>query len=683
MKILCVGGGPAGLYFGIRMKQLDRLHEVTVLERNRPDDTFGFGVVFSDSTLGYLHQHDARTYELISNNCQSWDPIEVRFGGKMLRCGGNGFSAISRKRLLSLLQRKALDLGVTIRFQTEFGGAANIKQYDLVVAADGINSTVRRMFAAQFRPTIEMGTAKYIWFGTTQHFDSLTFLFEENEHGLFGVHTYPYDEYTSTFIVETDEDTWHNADLKRHFESTLAPGKSDRESMAYCQNLFTRHLHGHVLLANNSKWLNFRTLRTETWHHKNIVLMGDAAHTAHFSVGSGTKMAMEDAIALSLALQEHADIPDALTAYEQVRRPEVERIQRASEPSRQWWEDFRRYKHFSPEQFTFNFLTRNPRVTYENLQRRDPHYVAQVHSWFLAQTKPSSEVAQSTSSGEERLPSPVSQPFQLRDLSLAHRLAIALPIHYTVKEQPGGKRSARLTLLTDIFAEVQAKAHIGLVLVQPPANEYETFMAWHHLLQVHPMFHDLLNKHVGLSIPPLATEFTLAQESEDQISQLLNHYAEIARLAVTDQYDMLELNFTGNSFPFKFNAPAAKARTNDENGSLYTRFPFEVLDAVRSVWLNERPLAVRLSVPEPGIADDDEVLDVARHLREHSCDLISIEVGDTTSKDVRTARLRQRLLNDRIRNELSIPTMLIGGAANRDEINTYILSGRTDLYLLD
>jgi 2-polyprenyl-6-methoxyphenol hydroxylase-like FAD-dependent oxidoreductase len=218
VKILCIGGGPAGLYFAVRMKQLDRAHEVTVLERNRPEDTFGFGVVFSDSTLGYLHQHDAETYELISRNCQAWDSIEVRFRGKVLCCGGNGFAAISRKRLLNLLQHKAFDLGVTINFQTEFddSDAARFKNYDLVVASDGINSTVRRLFARQFRPVVEVGTAKYIWFGTTQHFDSLTFLFEENEHGIFGVHTYPYDDQTSTFIVETDEETWRKTLCRKH-----------------------------------------------------------------------------------------------------------------------------------------------------------------------------------------------------------------------------------------------------------------------------------------------------------------------------------------------------------------------------------------------------------------------------------------------------------------------------------
>lgn len=680
MKILCVGGGPAGLYFAVRMKQLDGAHEVTVLERNRPDDTFGFGVVFSDSTLGYLHQHDAETYELIRSNCQAWDAIEVRFKGKTLRCGGNGFAAISRKRLLNLLQQRAIELGVTIHFQHEFASLAECKPYDLVVASDGINSTLRRPFEEAFRPTIEMGTAKYIWFGTTQRFDSLTFLFEENEHGLFGAHAYPYDEQTSTFIVETDEESWRRAGSDSFVESTLAPGASDLASMAYCQQLFARHLHGHKLLANNSKWLNFRTLRNETWHHENIVLLGDAAHTAHFSVGSGTKMAMEDAIALSLALEEHEELPAALAAYERTRRPEVERIQRASLPSRQWWEDFRHYKHFSPEQLTFHFLSRNPRMTYHSLLARDPHYVKQVHAWFLANiTTKQDDAAPPLPSQEEHLPAPITQPLQLRSVTLSHRLVTPLPIRYRIEQQATGRQTARLTFLTDIFARMQANEHTGLIIVQFAAEQYEHFWRWHQLLQVHPLFHDLLHTHVGLCIPAIHSEFSSEQIDETKMQHTLAGYSEMARLAASDGFDLLALDFTRNSLPFKF--ITSNARSDLYGGDLQERmrFPLEVLDVARQNWPDEKPLAIQLSTPGQD-ESEDKIIEVARLLQERGCDLIGIEMDAKAQRNARLARLRQRRLSERIHNEVSIATMMMGDA-DEDEINTHILAGRTDLYM--
>jgi anthraniloyl-CoA monooxygenase len=676
VKILCVGGGPAGLYFAVRMKQLDGAHEVTVLERNRPDDTFGFGVVFSDSTLGYLHQHDAETSELIRRHCQAWDAIEMRFKGKTLRCGGNGFAAISRKRLLNLLQQRALELGVTIHFQHEFASLAECKDYDLVVASDGINSTLRHRFERAFCPTIEVGTAKYIWFGTTQHFDSLTFLFEENEHGLFGVHAYPYDEQTSTFIVETDEESWRRAGLDRFVESTLAPGASDLESMAYCQQLFARHLHGHALLANNSKWLNFRTLRNETWHHENIVLLGDAAHTAHFSVGSGTKMAMEDAIALSLALQEHKELPAALAAYERARRPEVERIQRASLPSRQWWEDFRRYKHFSPEQFTFHFLSRNPRMTYRHLLARDPAYVKQVHSWFLTNTNPEAE--QPALAREEPLPAPIAQSLPLRSITLSHRLVAPLPIRYSIEEQAAGKHAARLTFQADIFAQMQASKHIGLVMVQFAPDQYEPFWLWHQLLQVHPLFHNLLRTHVGLCIPAMHPELPPEQIDETKRQHILAGYSEMARLAADDGFDMLALDFTRDSLPFKFIANNTRSSFSGSDLQGRMRFPLEVLDAVRQNWPDEKPVAIQFSAPEEG-ENEDEIIQVARLLREHGCDLIGVEMDAKAQRNA-LAHLRLRRLSERIRNEVPIATMMIGDA-DEDEINTHVLAGRTDLYM--
>jgi len=622
VKIVSIGGGPAGLYLGILMKQIDPSHEITVIERNRPEDTFGFGVVFSERTLGNIQHGDTATYEEIARHCQLWDPIEVRTGGKTIRCGGNGFSAIARKRLLYILQERAARLGVDLRFQTEASPPSAYKDYDLILAADGANSMVRRTYTEQFRPTMKTGKAKYIWFGTTQHFDSLTFLFEENEHGVFSVHAYPFDDKTSTFIVETDEQSWRNAGLDRNVEATIAPGVSDLASMAYCQKLFAKHLDGHELIVNNSKWLNFRTLKNETWHYENMVLMGDAAHTAHFSVGSGTKMAMEDAIALSQALKQHSDIPTALVEYERVRRPEVDRIQRAARPSLAWWESFRYYKHLDPEQFTFNFLSRNPRVTYNNLMRRDAQFVTLVDQWFTHKVQPS--IAQKNKSD---LVAPFTLPFQLGDTTFKNRIAVSLPLQK---------------------ASVNDRQHnVGLLLIEMDRTHAEDWQIVSRLVESKG------DTRIGLylSVPEQLAQ-TLDKEA---LHRLRNDYATLARIADSKNLDLLELSH---------------------------HVPLEVVSAVRKAWPREKPLVARISSPDQieEVLDNDESIEAARLLKHSGCDLISITTGAKSTKD---NHLTQRLLSDRIRNEVRIPTMTIGGITTADEINTMILGARADLCLVD
>ncbi|HZO76312.1 MAG TPA: FAD-dependent monooxygenase [Ktedonobacteraceae bacterium] len=625
MKILCVGGGPAGLYFAILMKQRDPLHDITVVERNRPHDIFGFGVVFSESALNYLQHEDEVVYQQINGSCQAWDPIEVRFKGQTLCCGGNGFSAISRKRLLTILQARALEVGINVCFSTEVDDLSLLKDYDLVVAADGVNSLLRRTFAEQFQPTIQVGTAKYIWFGTTKLFHALTFLFEENEHGIFGVHAYPYDEQTSTFIVETDEETWHRAGLDRSVAETLAPGKSDLVSMAYCQHLFAKHLDEHELLANNSKWLNFRRVHNQSWHYEHIVLMGDAAHTAHFSVGSGTKMAMEDAIALCQALRHCHNLSAAFEEYERVRKPEVERIQRASLPSQAWWEDFRRYQHFAPEQFAFNFLTHNPRITYEKLQQRDPQFVAHANDWFVHEMMPS------LSHEQREKASPLSLPLQLQHMTLASRIALSLQADQ---------------VLTDHVTAGKA----GLVMLELPnvqAIPVEQLRRAVQAIRASP------SPLIGIAISMKDLHQQPAAKEQAAITSAL-------QIAGAIKADLLA-----------FDSPWSHIH------------PTYILDMVQTALHNQAGqgqalpvLAISLSASREaeGVADD-EVIACARLLKQHGCDLILIasEGGD---------QLRQRLLSDRVRNEVGIPTMLIRDAASADEMKTNILAGRTDLYLL-
>jgi anthraniloyl-CoA monooxygenase len=379
MKVAVVGGGPSGLYFAMLAKRGDPRHQVTVYERNRPDDTFGFGVVFSEKTMNYLREQDRQTHAEILAAAYAWEPIEVRIHGQVVTCGGIGFWAISRQRLLDILQRGAAKEGVELRFETEVRSPAEVlADNDLVAAGDGVNSVFRGHWAEHFQPSFEVGRTMFAWYGAAVRFPSFTFLFEESQAGRFCAHIYPYEEGRSTFIVETDPESWRRAGLEESNRAAQAPGQSDLVGLEYFERLYAKHLDGHRLLANNSKWAPFRTLRNRSWHHRNLVLMGDAAHTAHFSVGSGTKMAMEDAIALAFSLlQNGPDLGATFAAYEAERRPRVEAIQRAAAPSLRWYEQFRHYWDFPAERFSFHFLTRG-NLDYAQLKERDPAFVERV-----------------------------------------------------------------------------------------------------------------------------------------------------------------------------------------------------------------------------------------------------------------------------------------------------------------
>ncbi len=385
MRIAVIGGGPGGLYFAILMRKVAPDCSVTVFERNRATDAFGFGVVFSDETLTVFEHADPESYRAITERFTHWTDIDIHHRGTRTRSGGHGFSALGRRELLGILQARAVSLGVNVRFQCEAPGLDELEWADLIVGADGASSAVRAARQADFGPSLDHRHSRYVWFGTDIVFDAFKFFIEETPHGVFQAHAYPYDDRMSTFIVETHDTIWRKAGLDRLTPGPLAPGQSDMASLDFCADLFADALEGHSLVANNSKWLNFVTVRNSRWCADNVVLVGDAAHTAHFSIGSGTKLAMEDAVALAWAFRCYGlDVPEALLAYEAERRPIVESTQRAAQASLEWFEGIGRYVNQERMQFAFNLLTRSRRVTYDNLRLRDPAFVEAVDEKFAA-----------------------------------------------------------------------------------------------------------------------------------------------------------------------------------------------------------------------------------------------------------------------------------------------------------
>ncbi|HEX2102274.1 MAG TPA: bifunctional salicylyl-CoA 5-hydroxylase/oxidoreductase [Solirubrobacteraceae bacterium] len=712
MRIAIVGGGPAGLELSILLKRIDPGHEVCVYERNAPDDTFGFGVVFSDETLEAIEAADPPTFAEIAQRFARWSEIDVHYRGEVITSGGHGFSALGRRDLLNILQRRAAGLGVDLRFRTEVPGEADLGDADLVVAADGVNSTLRRRYAGGFRPSLDRRRAKYAWFGTDLVFDAFKFYVRETEHGVVQVHGYPYSDAMSTFIVETTPAVWRGLGLDR---------ASEEESLAICAELFADVLGGHRLIANRSRWIDFVTVRNETWRHENVVLVGDAAHTAHFSIGSGTKLAIEDAIALAWALRERpGDLRGALEAYEAERRPIVESTQRAAQGSLEWFEGIERYVRQEPLIFAFNLLTRSRRITYDELRLRDPEFVAGVDEAFAR------EVARA---GHDAAPPPARPPMfaplRLRGLELRNRVVVSpMDMYCSADGTPGdfhlvhlgarGIGGAGLVMTEMICVSREGRITPGC----GGLYRDEHTAAWRRIVDfVHAHGGARIGCQLGHSGRKGSTK--LMWEGEDQplddgnwpliapsplpylpgVSQVpramdradmdavREQFVAAARRAAAAGFDLLELHMAHGYLLSSFLSPLTNVRDDEYGGDLdcRARFPLEVLGACRAVWPEDRPMSVRISATDwvEGGFDADEAVRFARMLAAAGCDVVDVSAGQVWP-DQRPAygRSFQTPFADRIRNEAGIPTIAVGAISSYDDVNTIVLSGRADLCAL-
>jgi len=722
VRIAVIGGGPGGLYFSALAQQLGRLgggHEITVWERNAADDTFGFGVVFSDETLGGIEHADPEIYTRMEQEFARWDDIDVHFKGEVVTSGGHGFAAMSRKRLLGILQSRCRDLGVEVHFRTAAPPVAELAEtHDLVVAADGLNSAVRTEYAHAFLPTVDVRRCKYMWLGTDRVFDAFKFYVRETPHGVMQIHGYPFDARGSTFIVEMNDEVWRNAGFDVFANRDFSPGESDEKSIAAVRDLFADVLDGHTVQANNSRWINFATVRTERWHHRNVVLLGDAAHTAHFSIGSGTKLAMEDALALAACLHERPTVEEALEAYEEERRPVVLSTQRAAQASLEWFETLGQYVHQEPEQFAFNIITRSRRVTYDNLKVRDPEFVQRVDTWFADH-----ERRRGVAPGDVR--PPMFQPFRLGDLELANRVVVSPMDMYVAPDgmptdfhlvHLGGKALGGAGL---VMTEMVCVSETGRITPGCTGiwNDEQT-AAWRRVTDfVHTQSAARIGMQVGhsgrkgstrlmwegMDLPladgnwevvgpsPLPYEPGVSQVPREldraDLALVRRQFVDAARRADDAGFDLLELHCAHGYLLSSFISPVTNRRTDEYGGDLDARmrYPLEVFAAMREVWPRHKPMTVRISATDwvdGGITGEDAV-EIARAFQGAGAAAIDVSSGQVTPRE-RPAfgRSYQTPFADAIRNVVGIPTIAVGVISSYDDVNSLVLAGRADLCAL-
>ena len=714
MNILCIGGGPAGLYFALLMKQQNPAHQITVVERNRPYDTFGWGVVFSDQTLQNLQAADTHTAALIGNAFNHWDDIEVFFKGKSVRSTGHGFCGIGRKHLLNILQQRCEELDVKLVFETDVADDQALAlhyQADLVIASDGLNSRIRTRYAATYQPDIDVRHCRFVWLGTHKTFDAFTFAFEQTEHGWFQAHAYKYDDHTSTFIVETPEAVW-----KAHGLDAM----SQDEGVAFCQNLFAQYLDGHDLMSNakhlrgSANWIQFPRVICNNWVHWEtlnnqrtpIVLMGDAAHTAHYSIGSGTKLALEDAIDLANTFAQHpnADMATVLQAYEDRRSVEVLKIQNAARNSTAWFEHVDRYTHMDIQQFTYSLLTRSQRISHENLRVRDPQWLHHFESWL--------------SGG--RAVAPMLLPCTLRGLTLKNRIVVSPMatykavdgvvndfhlVHHGARALGGaGLLMVEMTSPTPegritpgcpgLWNDEQQQAfkritdfvhgqdaHIGIQLGHSGAKG-STQLGWDAIDEPLPQNNWPLMAASAVAYGP--NNQTPRAMNRDDMQALTAAFVQATLRADAAGFDWLELHCAHGYVLSGFICPLTNLRDDEFGGNLANRcrYPLQVFQAMRAVWPANKPMSVRISAHDwaPGGNTDDDAVAIAQLFKAAGCDLIDVSSGQTTraAKPI-YGRMYQTPFADRIRNEVHIATMAVGAISEADHANSIIAAGRADL----
>jgi anthraniloyl-CoA monooxygenase len=721
MRIVCIGGGPAGLYFGLLMKKQQPAHDVVVIERHRPSETSGWGVVFSDQTLERLRIADPPSAEALFDAFIRWDDIEVRFRERAVRSSGHGFCGIGRQRLLTILRTRCEALGVQLVFETT---VTEDEAYDadLIVACDGANSTIRSLHAATYLPAIERRDCRFVWLGTGKRFDAFTFAFEETQWGWFQAHAYRFDEHRSTFIVETPERVWRAAGLDK---------LSKEDSIAFCEQLFARHLDGHRLTSNaphlrgSAQWVRFARVANAQWVHRKpragggstpVVLMGDAAHTAHFSVGSGTKLALEDASELADSIAAHpGNLDAALDRYTHVRSVEVLRIQNAARNSTEWFENVARYASFEPEQFAYSLLTRSQRISHDNLRTRDPRSLTDFETWFAARTGMPRDAAR-------RPVPPMFTPYTVRGVTLKNRVIVSpmaqyAAIHGTVGDYhlmhlgaralggaalvmtemtcvspegritpgcPGMYDAAHQDAWQDIVAFVhrQSDAKIGIQLGHAGAKA-STRVSWEGIDLPLPDGNWPL-----VSASPQQYLHGISQWSReatpDALRTIEQQFARATQMAATAGFDWLELHCAHGYLLSSFLSPLTNRRTDLYGGSLANRlrYPLQVFNRIRALWPHDKPISVRISAHDwvDGGTTPDDAVEIARAFKAAGADLIDVSSGQV-SKDQQPVygRMFQTPFADRVRNEAGIATIAVGAITEADQVNSIIAAGRADL----
>ncbi len=733
MKIVCIGGGPAGLYLGLLMKQRNPAHDITVVERNKPYDTFGWGVVFSDATLDNMRRCDAATAAAIEQAFNHWDDIELHFKGRVIRSGGHGFVGIGRKKLLNILQSRCEELGVKLVFECEADSDADYPDADLIVASDGVNSRIRSRHAEVFKPDLVTRPNRFIWLGTHKRYAAFTFLFEKTEQGWFQAHVYPFDDSTATFIVECPEAVW----LAHGLDSA-----DTDQSIAFCERLFAANLQGERLMTNarhlrGSAWLNFQRVVCEQWslqnaHGNQVVLMGDAVHTAHFAIGSGTKLAIEDAIELARLFGQHGDAPSQISAvladYQTARRIETLRLQNAAWNAMEWFEvcGARYCDQLPPEQFMVSLLTRSQRISHENLRLRDPAWLEGYERWFAERAAVAAGLPAAVDSAGQRPPPPMFTPYRVRSVTLKNRVVVSPMAQYSAADGLVGdyhlmhlgaralggaamvmaemtctSADARITpgcpgLWTDAqgaawrriveFVHRHSDARIAMQLGHAGAKG-STRRAWDGIDQ--PLASsDTEPNWPLLSASPQQYLSGVSQVSaamtRDDMNRVSGDFVAATQRAAAAGFDWLELHCAHGYLLSSFISPLTNQRDDDHGGSLENRlrYPLEVFTAVRAAWPAGLPMSVRISAHdwvEGGITPADAV-EIARAFKAAGADLIDCSSGQVSKRErVTFGRMFQTPFSDRVRQEAGIATIAVGAISEADHVNSIIAAGRADL----